>query len=526
MTTFLPGSPWPSADPTPAPAPVSDSPTASGTEVPGARPATALPDGPVGVPSAYGSVPSGEVAASSAYPVPNPYATPTAQPAPAAQPVPDPYPATRPISAGASSPYPGATAGTTAAPASSSTVYPSAPVAPESIAAHPTAVSTAVAPTEPAARMEVLGSAAPELDAVLHAAIAADASDVHLVAGMAPIARIDGRLRVFEGHGPIGDAELRTLLLSIVTDTQREAFLADHELDFAYQLGTGDAFRTNFYLQTGAMAAAFRLIPERIRSLSELGVPAIVGTFASLPRGLVLVTGPTGSGKSTTLAAVIDQANSTRDDHILTVEDPIEFRHRSRRCLVTQREVGSDTGSFGTALRQALRQDPDIILVGELRDLETIQVALTAAETGHLVFGTLHTQDSGQTVDRIIDAFPTGAQEQVRTQLSATLQGIVSQTLCPKADGVGRAVATEVLVTTPAVRSLIRDNRTHQLYSTLHGGREHGMCTLDQSLAGLVQRDEITFEVGLSKCTNPEEFSRMCGRTAHQRGAVVPGQEW
>jgi twitching motility protein PilT len=437
----------------------------------------------------------------------------------------DPAPVASVFPGGATTAYvPGAYG---SVPASGAVAAAPVPAVPPPAAA-PSAVlpATPVLPVvAPPARAEVLPPASPLLDAVLHAAVAADASDVHLVAGMAPLARIDGSLRVFEGHGPISDADLRAMLLPVVSDVQRERFLEDHELDFAYQLDSGDAFRTNFYLQTGAMAAAFRLIPERIRPLSELGVPEIVGTFASLPRGLVLVTGPTGSGKSTTLAAVIDQANATRDDHILTVEDPIEFRHRSRRCLVTQREVGSDTESFGIALRQALRQDPDIILVGELRDLETIQVALTAAETGHLVLGTLHTQDSGQTVDRIIDAFPTGAQSQVRTQLAATLQGIVSQTLCPRADGVGRAVATEVLVTTPAVRSLIRDNRTHQLYSTLHGGREHGMRTLDQSLAELVQHGEITFETGLGKCTNPEEFSRMCGRTAHQRGAAVPSQE-
>ncbi|HEY0188706.1 MAG TPA: PilT/PilU family type 4a pilus ATPase [Cellulomonas sp.] len=404
----------------------------------------------------------------------------------------------------------------TAAPYPTTSAYPAAVPGPAA-RSYPVPSPAAVAPT----------SAAPELDAILHAAIAADASDVHLVAGMPPLARIDGQLRVMDGHAPIADPELRGLLFAIVTDKQQAQFTATHELDFAHQLGTGDAFRTNFYLQTGAIAAAFRLIPERIRPLEELGVPSVVGSFASLPRGLVLVTGPTGSGKSTTLAAILDQANSSRDDHILTVEDPIEFRHRSRRCLVTQREVGSDTDSFGTALRQALRQDPDIILVGELRDLETIQVALTAAETGHLVLGTLHTQDSGQTVDRIVDAFPAGAQEQVRTQLSATLQGIVSQTLCPRADGIGRAVATEVLVTTPAVRALIRDNRTHQLYSTLHGGREHGMCTLDQSLAALAQRGDISYEVGLAKSTNPEEFSRMCGRTAqHQRGVGASRQEW
>jgi len=260
----------------------------------------------------------------------------------------------------------------------------------------------------------------------------------------------------------------------------------------------------------------FRLIPHDIRPLEQLGVPPVVGNFAGLPRGLVLVTGPTGSGKSTTLASIIDLANRTRQDHIVTVEDPIEFLHRHKGCLVNQREVGADTRSFTTALRHALRQDPDIILVGELRDLETISVALTAAETGHLVFATLHTQDAAQTVDRIIDVFPAEQHSQIRTQLAGALQGIVSQTLC-KAAGRGRVVATEVLVATPAIRNLIREGKSHQLYSVMQAGGQYGMHTLDQNLAELVDSGRVTYEQGLEKCHHVEDFTRLTGRTGSGR---------
>ncbi len=239
----------------------------------------------------------------------------------------------------------------------------------------------------------------------------------------------------------------------------------------------------NLYRQRESVGAAFRLIPHEIKPLEELGVPSVVGSFAGLPRGLVLVTGPTGSGKSTTLASIIDLANRTRRDHIMTVEDPIEFLHRHKGCLVNQREVGADTHSFASALKHALRQDPDIILVGELRDLETISVALTAAETGHLVFATLHTQDAAQTIDRIIDVFPAEQQAQVRTQLAGALQAVVSQTLCRTANGLGRVVATEVMLATPAIRNLVREGKTHQIYSAMQAGVDHGMHTLDQHLA-------------------------------------------
>jgi twitching motility protein PilT len=254
------------------------------------------------------------------------------------------------------------------------------------------------------------------------------------------------------------------------------------------------------------------LIPYEIKPLESLGVPPSVANFSMLPRGFVLVTGPTGSGKSTTLAAIVDLANRQRRDHILTVEDPIEFLHRHQSSLVNQREVGEDTHSFASALKHALRQDPDIILVGEMRDLETISVALTAAETGHLVFGTLHTQDAAQTIDRVIDVFPTNQQQQVRVQLAGAIQGVVCQTLCKTLDGKGRAVATEVMVATPAIRNLIREGKTHQIYSAMQAGAQHGMHTMDQHLADLVNKGRISFETGLEKCHHIEDFNRLTGR--------------
>jgi len=268
------------------------------------------------------------------------------------------------------------------------------------------------------------------------------------------------------------------------------------------------------YKQRDSIGAAFRMIPYEIKPLEELGVPPIVANFAGLPRGLVLVTGPTGSGKSTTLAAIVDLANRTRSDHIMTVEDPIEFLHRHKKCLINQREVGADTHSFANALKHVLRQDPDIILVGEMRDLETISVALTAAETGHLVFATLHTSDAAQTIDRIIDVFPPHQQQQVRQQLAMALQGVVCQTLAKKANGKGRAVATEVMLATPAIRNLIREGKTHQIYSAMQAGAAQGMHTMDQHLADLVKSSKITYEVGVEKCHHLEDFNRLVGRTS------------
>jgi twitching motility protein PilT len=352
-----------------------------------------------------------------------------------------------------------------------------------------------------------------DLDAALKRMIELGASDLHLTSGAPPMVRLSGALVPLDGFEPMQGEALRRTLYGILQQKQREAFEAELELDFAYAVRGHARFRVNLYQQRESIGAAFRVIPYEIRPLEELGVPAVVSSFAGLPRGLVLVTGPTGSGKSTTLASIIDLANRTRSDHIMTVEDPIEFLHRHKKSIVNQREVGADTHSFAAALKHVLRQDPDIILVGEMRDLETMSVALTAAETGHLVFATLHTQDAAQTVDRIIDAFPAHQQDQVRAQLAAALQGVVCQTLCKTAVGKGRVVATEVLLATPAIRNLIREGKTHQIYSAMQAGAQLGMHTLDQHLADLVRVNKISYEVGLEKCHSVEDYNRLTGRS-------------
>lgn len=351
-----------------------------------------------------------------------------------------------------------------------------------------------------------------DLNSALRKMLALGGSDLHCTVGAPPMARVDGALNPLEGFEILKPDSIRRVLFGILSQRQREQFEEELELDFAYQLVGEARFRVNLYQQRDSVGAAFRTIPYEIRPLEALGVPPVVGNFAGLPRGLVLVTGPTGSGKSTTLASIIDLANRSRNDHIMTVEDPIEFLHRHKKSLVNQREVGADTHSFTNALKHVLRQDPDIILVGELRDLETISVALTAAETGHLVFATLHTQDAAQTIDRMIDVFPAYQQQQVRAQLATALQGVVCQTLCRRSDGPGRAVATEVLLATAAVRNLIREGKTHQIYSSMQAGASLGMHTMDQHLAELVRIGRITYETGIEKCHHVEEFNRLCGR--------------
>ncbi|WP_298989357.1 type IV pilus twitching motility protein PilT [uncultured Pseudokineococcus sp.] len=357
-------------------------------------------------------------------------------------------------------------------------------------------------------------AAEPEVDVVgaLTAMTALGASDLHLTVGIPPMVRVRGELAALAGFEVCEPDALRRGLFGMLAQKQRERFEERLELDLAHAVPGVGRFRVNLYKQRGSVGAAFRAIPTELRALEELGVPPAVATFAHLPRGLVLVTGPTGSGKSTTLAAIIDLANRTRRDHIMTVEDPIEFLHQHKGCVVNQREVGEDTHSFGAALKHALRQDPDIILVGELRDLETISIALTAAETGHLVFATLHTQDAGQTIDRVIDVFPADQQEQIRVMLAGALQGVVCQTLCKRADGRGRAVATEVMMATPAIRNLIREGKTHQVYSAMQAGGQHGMHTLDQHLAELVRVGAVTYEHALEKSSNPADVARLCGR--------------
>ena len=335
------------------------------------------------------------------------------------------------------------------------------------------------------------------------------ASDLHITAGAPPTVRVRGRLVPMDGFPVLTPNDTREIVYSILSEGQRQKFENNWQIDFAYQIPGRGRFRVNAYFQRAAVGAAFRLIPFDVVPLETLGLPTVVADFANKPRGLVLVTGPTGSGKSTTLASLIDVINATREEHIMTIEDPIEFLHHHKKCIVNQRELGSDATSFGEALKAALRQDPDVILVGEMRDLETIGTALTAAETGHLVFATLHTQDTPQTIDRIIDVFPPAQQGQVRAQLSVAIQGIMTQTLLPTADGAGRVVAAEVLVPTPAVRNLIREAKTHQIYSVLQTGASHGMQTMDAALAQLVRAGKVNRQLAESRAHAPEELRRL-----------------
>jgi twitching motility protein PilT len=335
------------------------------------------------------------------------------------------------------------------------------------------------------------------------------ASDLHLTAGAPPMIRQKGSLVPLEGMPKLTPTDTREIIYAILNSSQRQRLETEWQIDFAYSVPGHGRFRVNSYFQRGTLGAAFRLIPSETVPLEKLGMPSVIRTFAKKPRGLVLVTGPTGSGKSTTLASIINEINETRDEHILTIEDPIEFLHNHKRCIVNQRELGADAQSFALGLKAALRQDPDVILVGEMRDMETIGTALTAAETGHLVFATLHTQDAPQTVDRIIDVFPPTQQGQVRAQLAIGLQGIVTQTLIPTADGVGRCVAAEVLVPTPGVRNLIREGKTHQIYSLIQTGGQHGMQTMDASLAGLVREGRITMAAAETRSSEPAEMRKL-----------------
>src|SRR3954469_24251727 len=335
------------------------------------------------------------------------------------------------------------------------------------------------------------------------------ASDLHITSGAPPTVRVRGSLVPIDGLPNLTPTDTREIIYAILSSSQRQALETHWQLDFAYSVPGVGRFRVNTFFQRGTLGAAFRLIPSETVPIEQLGLPPVIRGFAKKPRGLVLVTGPTGSGKSTPLASIVNEINETRSEHILTIEDPIEFVHTHKRCIVNQRELGTDAKSFGLALKAALRQDPDVILVGEMRDMETIATALTAAETGHLVFATLHTQDAPQTVDRIIDVFPPAQQGQIRAQLAIGLQGIVTQTLLPTADGQGRCVAAEVLVPTAGVRNLIREGKTHQIYSLIQTGAEHGMQTMDSSLAGLVREGKITMAVAESRSSQPVEMRRL-----------------
>jgi pilus retraction protein PilT len=352
----------------------------------------------------------------------------------------------------------------------------------------------------------------PDLVTALAQVVYQGASDLHLTADAAPTVRVDGSLRPAVPGGPWARNKVIAALKTLLSVEQAGQFDHEQELDFAYSLSPEYRFRVNYYQQRGNWGAAFRIIPTKIKTLKELGIPQHVGEFAKLPRGLVLVTGPTGSGKSTTLAALIDLVNETRADHIVTVEDPIEFMHDHKKAIINQREVGADTHSFAAALKHVLRQDPDVILIGELRDLETISVALTAAETGHLVFATLHTQSAPGTIDRVIDVFPPHQQGQIRTQLASTLEGVVCQTLVPKANGAGRVVATEIMKTTPAIGNLVREGKTYQITSAMQAGRDMGMHTMDQDLAELVNVGTVTRAAAMEKVHDLEGFDRLVQR--------------
>ncbi len=355
------------------------------------------------------------------------------------------------------------------------------------------------------------------------------ASDVHITPNFPPAIRDKGKIQPMEGFPVLNGQQTREIVYGILNDDQRKRFENNQQLDFAYAIPGVARFRVNCYFQRGAVSAAFRLVPTEVPALDSLQVPQVLRDLTAKPRGFVLVTGPTGSGKSTTLAAMIDVINQERQDHILTIEDPIEFLHRHKRSIVNQREIGSDAPDFALGLRAALRQDPDVILVGEMRDLETISTALTAAETGHLVFATLHTQSTAQTVDRIIDVFPPEQQGQVRTQLSIALQGIVTQQLLPTLDGKGRVVACEVLVPTPAVRNLIREGKTHQIYGAIQTSGAVGMQTMDADLARLVRSGTISRSLAEQRASVPEELGRLLGGVpvaaapAHGNGAAAVG---
>ncbi|MDP2168740.1 MAG: type IV pilus twitching motility protein PilT [Thermodesulfovibrionales bacterium] len=362
-----------------------------------------------------------------------------------------------------------------------------------------------------------------QMDQVLKMAVSLNASDIHITVGRPPTLRRMGEMTALDKFPVITEEYSKRLIYGILTEAQQRAFEQSLELDCSYHIPELCRFRVNVMVQKGRVEAVLRVIPSKIPQPSEIGLSDSIIKFTKLNKGLVLVTGPTGSGKSTTLASLIELINATRKEHIITVEDPIEFVYEPKTCVIRQREVGSDTHSFASALKHILRQDPDIILVGEMRDLETISLAITAAETGHLVFATLHTQDAAQTVDRIIDVFPPYQQQQVRVQLANSLEGVVSQHLLPRADGKGRAACREVMFVTPAISNLIREGKTHQIYSAIETGSKFGMTSMDSAMLELVRQRVITPEVALSKSANPESLrARLGGAVPAQPQGVRP----
>jgi twitching motility protein PilT len=363
------------------------------------------------------------------------------------------------------------------------------------------------------------------IDDLLEQMVAHGASDLHVTVGSPPAFRVRGHIVRAEQYEPLTADDTRSLLYRVLTSEQQKIFEQRRQLDFAYSMPGLARFRVNVYYQREAVSAAFRLIPQEIKTLEELRLPQILHSLATYPRGLVLVTGPTGSGKSTTLAAIIDEINRTRAEHILTVEDPIEFVHRHKKCIVNQREIGPDASSFGEALKAALRQDPDVILVGEMRDLETISTALTAAETGHLVFGTLHTQSAPSTIDRIIDVFAPEQQEQVRIMIANSLQAVVTQALLPTADGVGRVAALEILLPDDAVRNLIRQAKIEQVYSVMQTKTAGGMQTMEQALADLVVRQIVNVDDALSRSSRPDQLAGLLERQGYDVSGALAALE-
>ncbi len=364
------------------------------------------------------------------------------------------------------------------------------------------------------------------LRSLLEEMIEKDASDLHIIAGERPKIRVDGDIVDSSVDAVLTPKDTLSIAYSVLTENQKKRFETENELDFSFGIQNLARFRGNCFKQRGCVSLVIRQIPFNVRAFEELGLPSIVAKLAERPRGLVLVTGPTGSGKSTTLAAMIDKINKELKGHIITVEDPIEFIHRHQRCIVNQREIGTDTSSFATALKYALRQDPDVVLIGEMRDLETTAAALTIAETGHLVFATLHTNSAAESINRIIDIFPSHQQTQIRTQLSFVLEGVITQTLLQKAKGRGRVMAAELLIVTPAIRALIRDEKIEQIPSMMQAGKKHGMQTLNDALYQLYLGREVTKDECLRVTSQPNEFLRMIGEPPlDDREPLGPGPE-
>jgi len=382
--------------------------------------------------------------------------------------------------------------------------------------------ATAAPAPQPAAVAQPRSLEDTHIDELLYIVTEKGASDLHLCPYVEPVIRVDGQLLRLN-YEKAQPTQTQRMMYEILTDEQIQKFETNYELDFSYSLHKIARFRVNVYKDKGAVAAAFRLIPARVPTVRELNLPPVLEELTRRPRGLILVTGPTGSGKSTSLAAMINQINTERSVHIITVEDPIEYLHQHRSSIINQRELGQDTKSFAAALRSALREDPDVILVGEMRDLETIQLAITAAETGHLVFATLHTNNAAESIDRIVDVFPPGQQEQIRIQLANNLQAIISQQLLPRAGQPGRVPAVEVMIATPAIRNLIRENKTHQIHTMIQTSGQMGMQTMDQSLRDLYVKGWVTYEEAMSRAINPDELRKMIAPTGGVPGA--PGAQ-